>query len=390
MPKYNKNSKRSGISSDGTSFQWITKSYGIYTGGGGGGGGGDAIIIVDALPDNPSATSFYRYDGAYYVWNGAWEKIETDEDFEKLVKVIPTEIVKQGASLRLAHDGEILTGQDKTFTFDTEPTALSDNIVTSGGVKQYVDDAVASVSGGANGIGVDSDGYLQLEKDGTAIEGQPKEVQPLAIQSLEDASKKYIHITTPQYDGNEEYLNGVVDTFTDALKTAFGENVDVNNIYYSFVPHVLANSGIATLDSSIHMMTMNANGSFIEFNGLQKFGWFKNITFGDVFTLNDTNSLGFQDEHGAFLMIDFSKIPTESITGLDLKFGEVAVADVGGRVITTTPTEASHAVNLNYANDHYTTKEYVDNRTLQTKVMTQSEYDGLTTKDENTMYIIIG
>lgn len=256
--------------------------------------------------------------------------------------------------------------------------------------KQYVDDAVASVSGGANGIGVDSDGYLQLEKDGTAIEGQPKEVQPLTIQSLEDASKKYIHITTPQYDGNEEYLNGVVDTFTDALKTAFGENVDVNNIYYSFVPHVLANSGIATLDSSIHMMTMNANGSFIEFNGLQKFGWFKNITFGDVFTLNDTNSLGFQDEHGAFLMIDFSKIPTESITGLDLKFGEVAVADVGGRVITTTPTEASHAVNLNYANDHYTTKEYVDNRTLQMKVMTQSEYDGLTTKDENTMYIIIG
>lgn len=143
MPEYSKKSKRSGVSSDGTSFQWITKSYGTYTGGGGGGGGGDAIIVVDALPDNPSATSFYRYDGAYYVWNGAWKKIETDEDFEKLVKVMPTEIVRQGASLRLAHDGEILTGQDKTFTFDSEPTASSDNIVTSGGVKTYVDGKLA-------------------------------------------------------------------------------------------------------------------------------------------------------------------------------------------------------------------------------------------------------
>lgn len=144
MPEYNKTSKRSGVSSDGTSFQWVTKSYGVYTGGGGGGGGGDAIIDVDALPDNPSATSFYRYDGAYYVWNGAWKKIETDEDFEKLVKVMPTEIVRQGASLRLAHDGEILTGQDKTFTFDSEPTASSDNIVTSGGVKTYVDNKLAT------------------------------------------------------------------------------------------------------------------------------------------------------------------------------------------------------------------------------------------------------
>lgn len=144
MPEYSKKSKRSGVSSDGTSFQWITKSYGVYTGGGGGGGGGDAIIVVDALPDNPSATSFYRYDNTYYVWNGAWKKIETDEDFEKLVKVMPTEIVRQGASLRLAHDGEILTGQDKTFTFDSEPTASSNNIVTSGGVKTYVDTKVAT------------------------------------------------------------------------------------------------------------------------------------------------------------------------------------------------------------------------------------------------------
>ena len=61
-------------------------------------------------------------------------------------------------------------------------------------------------------------------------------------------------------------------------------------------------------------------------------------------------------------------------------YNTIVMRNADGQINTTTPTVASHAAN----------KAYVDDRTLQMKVMTQSEYDALTTKDENTMYIIIG
>lgn len=402
MPEYSKNSKRSGVSSDGTSFQWITKSYGVYTGGGGGGGGGDAIIVVDALPDNPSATSFYRYDGAYYVWNGAWKKIETDEDFEKLVKVMPTEIVRQGASLRLAHDGEILTGQDKTFTFDSEPTAASDNIVTSGGVKTYVDAKVATKADLVDGKVPASQlpSYVDDVVEYDNLEAFPETGEDGKIYIAKDTNKTYRWSGTTYVQLDSGLVLGETSETAYAGDKGVSNRKDIDDIIAGDITvgeaEVASNDALGnnineyyapktSLDGKLDKVTttgakrayvVNSDGtqdtlgiatSSIGIGFLTIYNKNRSITVAST-PVDDTDaaSKGYVDttaegkldkvttttgEYQAYV-----KAPdgTQAMSGVSnyIAQGNLAVWGAGGKLKTNTPTENTDCANKKYVDDH--------------------------------------